>query len=142
MDAYGHVNNVEFLRLMEEARIQLLTAQVDGAERSLLESGIVVARTEIEYLRPLTYRPQPVAVDLWLTDLGGAWFELAYAFSDGEGLVGSPAAAYARAETTLVPYDLATARPRRLSATERSQLEALRGPPQTWRKRPTRRADV
>ena len=146
MDAYGHVNNVQFLRLMEEARIQVLSVPGAEGEPTMLETGIVVARAEIEYLLPMTYRPEPVAIDLWVTDLGGASFDIAYIFTDAsapepsndlnEGLE----AVYARAETTLVPYNLRSNRPRRLTAGERSHLEALRGPAQTWRRRPQRGA--
>jgi acyl-CoA thioester hydrolase len=144
MDAYGHVNNVQFLRLMEEARIQVLSVPGAEGEPTMLESGIVVARAEIEYLRPMTYRPEPVAIDLWVTDLGGAGFDIAYVFTDGSTGEpsnepdGGPEVVYARAETTLVPYDLRTNRPRRLTTGERAHLEALRGPAQNWRRRPKR----
>jgi len=144
MDAYGHVNNVQFLRLMEEARIQVLSVPGAEGEPTMLETGIVVARAEIEYLRPMTYRPEPVAIDLWVTDLGGASFDIAYLFTDASTPEssndpdGAREAAYGRAQTPLVSHDLPANRPRRLTAGERAHLAALRGPAQNWRRRPKR----
>ena len=57
-----------------------------------------MARQQIEYLEPLLYRPAPVAIDLWLTDLQTASFDLGYEVLDDD-------ASYARAETTLVLFD-------------------------------------
>ena len=50
MDAYGHVNNVQFVRLLEDARVAMLVDWFpEGLEQ--LDRGIVVARHEIDYLR-------------------------------------------------------------------------------------------
>ena len=53
MDAYGHVNNVIFLGYLEEARVSLFE-RMDLANP--LETGVVVARHEIDYRKPLVYR--------------------------------------------------------------------------------------
>lgn len=45
MDAYGHVNNVVFLRYLEEARIDFLFRQPPGEGGSTFSEGSVVART-------------------------------------------------------------------------------------------------
>ena len=133
MDAYGHVNNVQFLRLLEDARVIAFRAWF-GEERTMLDSGVLVARHEIEYLAPLTFRHAPIAVDMWTTRIGGAGFDVSYEVRDPED-VGSEL--YARAETTLVAYDFRSASPRRLSATERDQLKLLEGEPVPfrWRRR-------
>lgn len=134
MDAYGHVNNVQFLRLLEDARV-IGFQEWFGQDRSLLEQGVLVARHEIEYLAPLTFRHAPITVDMWATKISGASFDLAYEVRDPDG-VGT--ALYARAETTLVAYDFATGRPRRLGAEERDQLGSVAGEPVAfrWRLRP------
>ena len=63
MDAYGHVNNVQYLRLLEDARV--VGFQEWFPDRpTLVDEGIVVSRHVIEYRAPLTYRPAPVEVDL------------------------------------------------------------------------------
>jgi acyl-CoA thioester hydrolase len=125
MDAYGHVNNVQYLRLLEDARVGGLRAWNEGGP-SMLEEGIVVTRHTIEYRAPLSYRPDPVAVDMWVTRVHGAGFDLGYVVRDPEA-VGE--AVYAVAETGLALYDFGTARPRRLGPEARAMLEPHRGEP-------------
>ena len=81
MDAYGHVNNVQFLRLLEDARV-IAFEQWFGPDRSLLDEGVVVARHEIEYLAPLDFRHAPISVDIWATKVSGASFDLGYEVRD------------------------------------------------------------
>ena len=96
MDAYGHVNNVQFLRLLEDARV-IGFQEWFGQDRSMLDEGVLVARHEIEYLAPLEFRIAPIQVDMWATQISGASFDLAYEVRD-PAAVGD--ALYARAETT------------------------------------------
>jgi acyl-CoA thioester hydrolase len=133
MDAYGHVNNVQFLRLLEDARV-LGFADWFGQDRAILDEGVLVARHEIEYLAPLTFRTAPIAVDMWATRIGGAGFDLAYEVRDQESISDT---LYARAETTLVLYDFATSSPRRLGTAEREVLARHEGEPVPfrWRRR-------
>ncbi|MBD5831768.1 thioesterase family protein [Janibacter sp. UYMM211] len=121
MDAYGHVNNVQYLRLLEEARITAFAQWFGSGSEEMLQGGVIVARQEIEYLRPLVYRLAPVRIDLRVSQIGGASFEVGYEVRDPQD-VGD--AVYARAETTLAAFDLATERPRRLPQTERDALRA------------------
>lgn len=123
MDAFGHVNNVVHLRYLEEARIDLLFREAregaapDGAVP--FEGGSVVARHEIDYLRPLHHRHEPVLVETWVTKLGAASATLRYEVKDkGEG-----GTVYVRASTVIVPYNLEKERPRRLTPQERAFLE-------------------
>ncbi len=133
MDAYAHVNNVQFLRLLEDARVAAFDEWF-GQDRTMLETGVLVARHEIEYLAPLTFRHAPVRIWLWPTKISGASFDLAYEVRDPDG-IGEQL--YARAETSLVAYDFPSASPRRLSATERERLRELAGDPVPfrWRRR-------
>ncbi|NLU66420.1 acyl-CoA thioesterase [Streptomyces sp. HNM0574] len=127
MDAFGHVNNVVHVRYLEEARIDFMfrlarEARPDAGERAEPDElppftgGSVVARHEIDYLRPLVHRHEPVTVELWVTKLGAASATVAYEIKD-------PQTVYVRATTVVVPYDLERERPRRLSAAERTFLE-------------------
>ncbi|HEY0189416.1 MAG TPA: acyl-CoA thioesterase [Cellulomonas sp.] len=171
MDAYAHVNNVEMLRLLEEARIEAFWAHPsptgpagaptdDGtpeaapapAPASAAEDGTadgtvsarpasasvtrppwptavldagpgaqtstLVARQEIEYLRPLGYRRTPVIVDMWIGGLGGASLEVCYEVQDSDAAPGGTP--FARASTTLVLVDATTGAPRRIAAAERT----------------------
>jgi len=135
MDAYGHVNNVQFLRLLEDARVTAFQEWF-GQDRSLLEEGVLVARHEIEYLAPLDFRYAPASVDMWVTKISGASFDLAYELRD---LAEVGTTLYARAETTLVAYDFASLSPRRLRPDERAVLKGLAGDPVPfrWRHRAT-----
>ena len=134
MDAYGHVNNVQYLRFFEDARIEAFGAHRAGEDAgSMLDTGILVARHEIEYLKPLTWRPEPVHIDLWITTLKGAMIEVGYEVYDAP--VDGPRVRYALAESTLVLYDLAADRPRRLTETDIARLEGLRGGPVPFKAR-------
>lgn len=131
MDAYGHVNNVQFLRLLEDARVIGFT-QWFGGRFDVLANGVIVARHEIEYLAPLEFRHAPVHIDMWVTRIAGASYDLGYEIRDPVG-VGD--VLYARAETTLVAYDFAAHRPRKLNEVEREVLGGVLGDPVPMRRR-------
>ena len=134
MDAYGHINNVQFLRLLEEARATALSDGLpSGGELPI--TGLIVARSEIEYLSPLLYRPAPIAVDIWVTRIGAADFDMAYEVLDGTMDGGGPGTVFARAETTLVAFDLPSQRPRRITDDERKLLEGWSDAPVRWKRR-------
>ncbi|MFE4758771.1 acyl-CoA thioesterase [Streptomyces mirabilis] len=114
MDAYGHVNNVVFLRYLEEARIDFLFRPEKD-----FKQGSVVARHEIDYKRQLVHRHTPVDVELWVTQIRAASFTIAYEVKD-------PDQVYVTASTVIVPFDFATQRPRRITAEEREFLESYR----------------
>ncbi|MBG7697562.1 thioesterase family protein [Streptomyces sp. MC1] len=111
MDAYGHVNNVVFLRYLEEARIDFLFRPDKN-----FKQGSVVARHEIDYKRQLVHRHEPVDIELWVTEIKAASFTLTYEVKDGD-LV------YVRASTVIVPFDFDAQRPRRITAEEREFLQ-------------------
>ena len=78
MDAYGHVNNVRFLTYLEEARVEMIFNLTQDGAASDLSSGVVVARHEIDYLAPLVHRADPIPIDVWVTRIRAASFELAF----------------------------------------------------------------
>ena len=81
--------------------------------------GTVVARHEIDYLRPIVYHPEPLRLELWTDDVRGASFTVRYEVCD---VVSGANRLCARAATRLVPFDFATDRPRRLTDAEREIL--------------------
>ena len=136
MDAYGHVNNVQYLRLLEDARVVAFHGHDSDDGGNIVETGLLVARHEIDYLRPLHYRPEPVAIDLWVTDLAAASFEMNYEVLDDVAPDGGAGpVVYARAESTMVVYDLEAGRPRRFTEPERRRLEDWRDEPVVLRRR-------
>lgn len=114
MDAYGHVNNVVFLRYLEEARIDFLFRPDKD-----FQQGSVVARHEIDYKRQLVHRHRPVDIELWITRIRAASFTIAYEVKDGDQV-------YVSASTVIVPFDFAAQRPRRITDEEREFLEEYR----------------
>ncbi|NLG21662.1 MAG: acyl-CoA thioesterase [Actinomycetales bacterium] len=133
MDAYGHVNNVQYLRYLEEARVYAFHLWF-GQERSLLEDGVLVARTEIDYLAPMTFNYQPALVTLWCSKISGASFDISYVVGQG-----GTDLTFAQAESTLVTYDLAASRPRRIVDHEREAMESVLGEPLLLRSHKERR---
>ncbi|CAM5741667.1 acyl-CoA thioesterase [Streptomyces hirsutus] len=111
MDAYGHVNNVVFLRYLEEARIDFLFRPDKD-----FQQGSVVARHEIDYKRQLVHRHAPVDIELWVTQIRAASFTLTYEVKDGDQV-------YVRASTVIVPFDFEAQRPRRITQEEREFLQ-------------------
>ena len=130
LDAYGHVNNAEMLRLLEEARIQAFwvtdetAGSAVGASTAVLDGKpgaatlTLIARQEIEYLAPVPYMRQPLDVRLWLGKLGGASLEVCYEVWSPAGV--EPALLYTRASTTIVLVDAVTERPRKINDIERA----------------------
>ncbi|QNE79424.1 acyl-CoA thioesterase [Streptomyces finlayi] len=116
MDAFGHVNNVVFLRYLEEARIDFMFRLAPGDGSPSFSGGSVVARHEIDYVRPLVHRHAPVTVESWVTKIGAASLTISYEIKD-------PDQVYVRASTVVVPYNLAEERPRRISAEEKLFLQ-------------------
>ena len=128
LDAYGHVNNAEMLRLLEEARIQAFwvtdeSSQIEGST-AVLEGMpgsatiTLIARQEIEYLAPIPYLRAPLDIQLWLGRLGGASLEVCYEVCSPIGA--EPFVQYAKASSTIVLVDAATGKPRRISDEERA----------------------
>jgi acyl-CoA thioester hydrolase len=112
MDAYRHINNSAYLQYLEQARIAMFFHRHES-----FSSGTVIARHEIDYLRPVVYHPQPLRIEMWIEKVGGARFTVRYEVFDDGRLV-------ARAATLCVTFDFTIDRPRRLTDEER---EILRG---------------
>lgn len=131
VDVYGHVNNVAYFEYFQEGRIALLArlagdetdaAPQDAARSALPEPGLVVARIDVDYRRPITFRPQPY--DLWsqVTELGRTSLVINADICDGDAVL-------SHARAVLVTYDPVTRRPTAPSAGFRSRLEAALAPP-------------
>jgi len=122
MDALGHVNNGRYVDYLQDARVDFLfrTAKELGADD--LETGLLVARHEVQYRAPLVYRPEPVRIELWISEIKAASFTVDYEILDLE-----PRTLYVEARTRLVPFDFAANRLRRISPVEKAALSKLVG---------------
>lgn len=132
MDAYGHINNVEVLRLLEEARIRAFgspahTGSPVGEPLAPLfnelprDAQALVVEHRVRYLASLEYRDVPAQVDVWVTQLKGAGLTLAYELRDG--VDGTRCVI---AETQLAFFDTASNRLLRLTQHQREQAAAHR----------------
>jgi acyl-CoA thioester hydrolase len=110
MDAYRHINNSAYLAYLEQARVAMFFDRNEG-----FNSGTVIARHEIDYLRPVVYHPDPLQLELWIDTVRGASFTVHYEVFDTGRLA-------ARAATSCVTFDFGIDRPRRLTAEERDLL--------------------
>jgi acyl-CoA thioester hydrolase len=123
LDAYGHVNNSRFLTLYEEARVALFFVAASKSGLTSFEDGIVIARHEIDYLRPVDYgagpdgapRPPFVRIELWVEEVRPSRLTVAYELFDTDMIA-------SRARSVCVPVNLKTGAPRRLSDVERAFL--------------------
>lgn len=115
-DAMGHVNHARFLTYLEDARIALMAqAATDG--RGLQDAGVILARLEIDYRRPILLQPALLSTAVWVTRLGTSSVQLAYRLEQAGAIA-------AEATSVLVAYDYAAACSRPLSADERAGLRA------------------
>lgn len=140
LDAYGHVNNAAMLTLLEEARIVAFwSADAEHTpstahRTALLEAGpgaetqTLIARQEVEYLRPIAYTRAPLTVRLWLSHIGGASVDVCY-----EVLVRGEV--HTVALSTIVLVDAATETPRRITRTQRDAWSRHLAAPVTFRHR-------
>lgn len=118
MDALRHINNVQYLRFMEDARVEWLFHR-SKLDRNL-EEGVMVVRNEIDYRRQLHYRHAPIPVELWVTRVRGASFEVGYEVVDTDEA--GQRTVYAQARSVLATVGLDDGRPRRVSEQLRHYL--------------------
>jgi len=123
LDAYGHVNNVAILGLLEQARVQAFWdpgAPVLPPLAAGTPVQVVVADAHVSYRRAIPY-VQAVDVSVSVPRVGGASFVIAYEIVvDGEVAVS--------ATTTLALVDVATWRPIRLDPGQRERLADFAAP--------------
>ncbi len=129
MDAYGHINNVQIVRLMEEARVIVFgipsgTGHIDGtnpAPHIDLLAGVeesvmtLIADHTVSYRRQLPYRGLPVVVEVGVDKVKGASVEVFYRFYDGDDVA-------VEATSTMVFVHRTTGRPVRLTPQQRQAL--------------------
>lgn len=134
MDAYGHINNVEVLRILEEARVHafgppagtglpgIAVAQPIFSELDADVQALVVEH-RVRYLSPLNYRNIPARIQVWVSAVKGASFTVAYAIFDPVS-----ESKCVIAETVLAFFHEPSGTVVRLAEGKKAQLEHLRGP--------------
>ncbi|WP_198120186.1 acyl-CoA thioesterase [Massilia rhizosphaerae] len=116
MDVYGVVNNVSFLRLLEEARVDLVWNLGPNPGDAFLGGGSVVVRHAIEYKAPLVHRHAPVEIHMWVSSIQAAAVTIECEVREGDTV-------YAQATTTMAAYSYEGRHPRRMTAQEIAYFE-------------------
>lgn len=134
MDPYGHVNNVEVIRVLEEARLAAFGVPVGTGEQiapaeipffSVLPEGTqaLIAEHRVRYLRPLNYRNVPVDVRVWVVSARAATLILGFEILDAAD--GAPCV---RAQTQLALFMPHTQTVLRMTREQKELLEPYTAP--------------
>ena len=127
----GHVDNVEAVRVIDEARIQffMFAPVLDGEQKGLLSrkpSGIVdlMGAQRVDYHAEMRFVPYaPFLVRIWVCQIGRTSFTVA---TEMRTAADHPPALVA--ESTFVFWDRATAESWPMNADVRADLERYLGP--------------
>jgi acyl-CoA thioester hydrolase len=101
MDAFNHVNNAEYLRYLEEARVQWL-AGIPGMSLSD-RIAPVLAASHLNYRRPIEW-PNEIAVELFVERAGNNSLTMAHRMSSSN----DPSVLYSDGDVVMVWIDTQT----------------------------------
>ena len=118
-DAMGHVNHARYLTYLEDARVALL-AHMAGDSPRLQVADVILARIEMDYLRPLQPSLEPVTVTITVGEIRNKSYTLDYTI-EHEGELA------ARASSVVVAYDYEAQSSRPLTDVERQRLQEITG---------------
>lgn len=135
MDAYGHINNVEVVRMLEEARIEAFGVPVGTGDQArpaqvrlfdALPEGTqaLVVEHRVRYVRPLEYSNIPAPTRVRIVKAAGAALILGIEIADprtGEWCI--------RAHTQLAFFDPQSQTVLRLQPQQRELLAPYTGDP-------------
>lgn len=116
LDAFNHLNNAKYLTLIQEARFQWSFSEPKVREEAPTMIEMVVGRAEVDFLAPIYEGGRFYDITLWVEEIGGASFKLAYEVLGEDGTL------HARVRTVQVAIDMQTKKSRRISETERAFL--------------------
>ncbi len=99
VDVYGHVNNVKYFEYLQESRIAMTAQMWSGLD----PVSIVVAQTDVDYLRPILFRPETYDAWSWVSRVGTRSASIDSLITDADHVL-------ARARVTIVFFDAETQR--------------------------------
>jgi acyl-CoA thioester hydrolase len=118
VDAYRHVNNVKYIEYFQEARLRYLMHMHQDGDAF---GGLAVARTDVDYRRPVLFRLEPYDVHSWISHVGRTSFVVSAEIRDGDEVL-------ATSRSVLVGFDQETQRAAKLTPDHRTRLlEQLEG---------------
>jgi acyl-CoA thioester hydrolase len=69
LDSYGHVNNVKYFEYLQQGRVEMFRLALGDGELAAGRRWAVV-RQDLDYRRPLDFRPRPYAIRTVITAFG------------------------------------------------------------------------
>jgi acyl-CoA thioester hydrolase len=78
---------------------------------------VVVARVDVDYRRPILFRPEPYTIRTWVTRVGRSSYDVTAEIRDGETTL-------SRAVAVMVTFDREAQRARPLTDPERARLQS------------------
>jgi acyl-CoA thioester hydrolase len=132
----GHVDNVEAIRVLDEARLIFLKFGTGGADGLLrdVSGGVsdLVGSQRVDYRAEMRFAPfQPFLVRMWVGHVGRSSFTVEY-----ELRMAADHAPALTAETSVVLWDRAAEASWLISEPVRASLDGYRGEPVPLRDRP------
>ena len=82
LDMLGHVNNVTYLNYLREARVDFFATLGRTVDVDDLGEGVRITRNQVVFAAPLLFRPKPIMVELWTSDVHENGFALNYEVFD------------------------------------------------------------
>jgi acyl-CoA thioester hydrolase len=113
IDVLGHVNNVVYHDYLQEARVRIIREMMNTED---VEFSHIVARQEIDHLRPLALGAAPITVEIWVSGIGGASYTVDYRVLDDDGEIA------AKAKSVMVFYNIELQAPTRIPDDVRAVL--------------------
>lgn len=103
VDVYRHVNNVRYFEYLQESRIRFASNLGRGLDVEASSLQMVVAQTDVDYLVPITLRPEPYDVYSRVSRVGRTSYTIDSEIRDG-------ATVLSRASVVCVFFDPQTQR--------------------------------
>lgn len=116
MDVFEHINNVAYVGYLEDARVWLLANAGCAPECDGIRQFVV--RHDIEYLKPLTFKAEPMQMQVWIESIGNSSYVIGYCLLDEE-------AEYMRAKTTMICMNMESGLPGRIPLQLKQTYEKL-----------------
>lgn len=99
IDSMGHVNNAVFLTYFEQARVHFFH-QIMGTDWNWHKQGILVARNEIDYKRPVLFNDR-IQINVNPIQIGNTSFTIGYSITALDNV----SVVYASGKSVLVCID-------------------------------------
>lgn len=117
MDAFGHVNNVKYMRYFETARVKYFDELMVGKEeKSPIQP--VLASIAADYKYPVVY-PDTMTVKVGVSEIGNSSLKMACEMYNKDGILA------VTASCVIVMFDLIKKKPATIPADFKSYIEAL-----------------